>query len=71
MVDCHFERMVCDMFRPKITPFVLLFKKDKVYEYNNMKSAGNITKQELLDFLSSDLYKTEGLVYHTDTNLLL
>ena len=56
------------MFRPKSFPYILLFKKDKIYEYNNLKSAGIITKQELLDYLSGDLYKTQGLVFNEDTN---
>jgi excinuclease ABC subunit A len=26
------------MFRPKVFPFILLIKNDKVYEYNNLKN---------------------------------
>lgn len=57
------------MFRPRTVPGVLLFKNDKVYQYNNVKT--QITKQDLLDFLSADLFKTEGVVYHEDTSQLL
>ena len=59
------------MFRPKVFPFILLFKKDKIYEYNNLKSNEIITKQELLDFLSGDQFKTDGVVFHEDTNQFL
>jgi hypothetical protein len=71
VVDCHFERQVCDIFRPKQFPFILLFKNDKIYEYNNLKNMNAITKQDLLDFLSGDLYKTEGNIFHENTNEFL
>jgi hypothetical protein len=59
------------MFRPKVFPFILLIKNDKVYEYNNLKNINSITKQDLLDFLSGDLYKTEGNIFHENTNEFL
>lgn len=71
VIDCHFERLVCDLFRPKVFPFILLIKNDKVYEYNNLKAIDMITKQDLLDFLSGDLYKTEGKIFHENTNEFL
>lgn len=71
VIDCHFERLVCDLFRPKVFPFILLIKNDKVYEYNNLKAMNSITKQDLLDFLSGDLYKTEGNIFHENTSEFL
>ena len=52
MTDCQFERKVCDMFRPNTTPFILVFKKDKVYKVKFMKTT--ISSEDILDMLSAD-----------------
>ena len=38
---------------------------------NNLKAMNSITKQDLLDFLSGDLYKTEGNIFHENTSEFL
>lgn len=52
------------MFRPK-EGTILLFKPDKIYDYAYHKSV--ITKEDLLDYLSSDNHKSQSHIWHEDT----
>ena len=43
------------MFRPNTTPFILVFKKDKVYKVKFMKTT--ISSEDILDMLSADNFR--------------
>jgi len=57
--DCHFERDVCNLFKPKNIPVLYLFKANKIYEL----SGANANYESLLDFLSSDNYLRQSTVF--------
>ena len=62
--DCHFERDVCSLFKPKNIPVLFLFKANKIYEL----SATDATYESLLDFLSSDNYLRQSTVFEENAD---
>ena len=58
------------MFNLKEPNTIYLLQADKVYEYRRHNTQP-LTKQDLLDYLSGDQFKTESHVYHENTKELL
>ena len=53
IVDCHFERAVCDVFRPPHTPILFLFNDGKIFRWTQKDE---YTFDMILDYLSGDNY---------------
>ena len=65
MVDCQFERQVCQFFKIQDMPNLMVLGMDKVYQIKTLKT--RLLKEDFLALLSGEDYKQSADVWKEDT----
>jgi hypothetical protein len=69
MVDCTFEREVCELFNFSAFPHMVMITRDKVYMIRSLKTV--LQKEDILELLSGEDYKEKSDVLFDDTTTFL
>ena len=63
--DCHFERRVCEVFRPANFPVLYLFNDGKLFRWTQRDE---YTLEMFLDYLSGDNYVAQSVEMSSDSS---